>query len=223
MTLFERFPILRNHPIFYGTDERTVERFFHAEAVRTQCFDSGTTVYSSEYGQGLVGFVLLGSAHVHAGGTKEPILLRTVGVGDLFGIANLYAETEPFPTKIIACEHCETAFFSGEHFRKFIESDPTALRNFLTLQSKKIIYLNRKILTFTAGSAEKKLAVFLLDHAVNRQVIPPCSMSCLSDMLGMGRASLYRAIDRLEAEGWIERKEKSFVIRNPDALMRFIS
>lgn len=223
MTLLARFPVLRSNPILQGLDASVIDGYFPDETVRLQCFENGMTAYSSESGPISVGIVLDGTAHVHANGSKEPVLLRTVSVGDMFGIANLYAEAEPFPTRIIACEHCEILFLSGEACKRLIESEPTALRNFLTLQSKKIVYLNRKILTFTAGSAEKKLAVFLLDRAVNDTVTLPCSMSCLADMLGMGRASLYRAADSLEANGWIRRQDRTFVLCNADALMRLIS
>jgi DNA-binding MarR family transcriptional regulator len=77
-------------------------------------------------------------------------------------------------------------------------------------------------MTFTAGSAEKKLASFILDHERDGIFSPPCSMIDLASMLGMGRASLYRAMDQLISQGWIEKKNKVFMITDLNALTAFI-
>ena len=78
------------------------------------------------------------------------------------------------------------------------------------------------IYTLTAGSAERRLAVFLLDYEQDGVFIPPCPMNRLAELLGIGRASLYRAIDALCAEGLIEKQGKNIHLRNKDALLRLI-
>jgi DNA-binding IclR family transcriptional regulator len=47
-------------------------------------------------------------------------------------------------------------------------------------------------------------------------------MSRLAELLGMGRASLYRAIDALCDEGLVEKQGKTILIRNKPALLRLI-
>lgn len=84
------------------------------------------------------------------------------------------------------------------------------------------MYLNRKIMTFTAGSAERKLSVFLAENATDGVFTPTCSMSALANMLGIGRASLYRALDRLTDCGWIERRGKEIYVLDQDALAELI-
>ena len=224
MTVYDIFPDIRCNPIFLNASPVIVNQYLDHTTFYTAVLASGDLVYSSESKGIHVGIILQGSAKVHTGmsGATDPALLKTLSVGDMFGIANLYAEQEPFPSRIIAADSCQVLFIDGSAFKRFIEHDPVALRNYLSLQSQKIVYLNRKIMTYTAGSAEKKLVVFLLDHQVDSVVKLPCSMSELAEILGMGRASLYRALDTLIGYGWLEKNNKNLKILDQSALIKFI-
>ena len=94
--------------------------------------------------------------------------------------------------------------------------------NYLAFLSEKIRYLNRKIVTLTAGSAERRLAYFL-DTSIpeNAADIPTITvpMNSLAEMLNLGRASLYRAADRLSEEGFIERDGKTIKVINRKGMM----
>ena len=84
--------------------------------------------------------------------------------------------------------------------------------------SKKVVYLNRKISTLVAGSAEKKLVAYLLEVEFDSVCSLNVSMSSLADMLNVGRASLYRAIDDLENRGLIKKNGKMIIISDHEAL-----
>ncbi len=224
MTVYDIFPNLAAHPIFEGVNPKVLNRFFHESTMEIVAFPAGAVAYSSVNEGVRVGVLIEGSAQVQTGNTAstEHALLKSMELGDMFGIANLYAEDEPFPCLIVAESACKILFLQGDAFKKVIESNPRALKNYLTFQSRKIVYLNKKILTFTAGSADKRLAVFLLENQRNGIFTPPCSMSELSDMLGIGRASLYRAIDSLAEGGLIEKQDKQLRIRDINALSRML-
>lgn len=215
------FENLDTHPIFRETDRELLIRYLDAPHASLSHFDTDGLIYSSSSSEAQVGFLLSGKALVQTGSSEQTIL-NTIGSGELFGIANLYAENEPFPTTITAAAPSVVLFFQNKAFREWIEHDPRATVNLLSFQSRKILYLNRKILTFTAGSAEKKLASFMLDHEKDGVFSPPSSMSDLASMLGIGRASLYRAMDHLIDQGFVKKKEKSFIITDLNALAAFI-
>lgn len=225
MTIYDIFPDIQNNPIFHSASEETVNRYLTEDVLKIERFSAGESVYSSNTETIRVGILQTGAAKVYSGTpeTSEYSLLKALAPGDMFGIANLYAESEPFPSRIVAVgDGCTVLFAEGEAFKTWIESDPIALRNYLTFQSRKIVYLNRKIMTYTAGSAEKKLALYLLDQAIDATVCLSCSMSDLAALLGMGRASLYRAVDTLTQYGWIVKQDRSFLLCNPKALEEFI-
>ena len=222
MTIFEIFPDLLRHPIFNGADRDTVLLFLNDSTVQTVALSAGSSVYASDGQNERVGVLLRGRAQAFTGQSREHALLKTIRPNELFGIANLYAEDEPFPSRILAVSDCKILWIDRDALKGLIENDAAVRRNYLAFQSKKILYLNRKIATLTAGSAEKKLAICLLDYEDNGVFTPTCSMSELAELLGMGRASLYRAIDDLASCGWIERQEKQIRILDKDALLRFI-
>ena len=202
---------ITSHPIFTGVPENHIKKYFCKKNLSVRSFMQGETAYSSTTKNPQVAILLCGVARVFAKASNdgENALLRTLHPGDMFGIANLYAEDNPFPSKIVAASELEILFMDGEIFKEFIETDSTALKNYLAMQSRKIVYLNKKISTFTAGSAEKKLIMFMLDHLDKDVFTVPCSMTELSNMLGIGRASLYRAIDALTDDGTISKQSKN--------------
>lgn len=202
---------IKKHPIFADVSEEHIEKYFCEKNLKVRSFAQGETAYSSVEKRPQVAIILRGTARVYskASNDEENALLRTLHSGDMFGIANLYAEDNPFPSKIVAASELEILFMDGEIFKEFIETDSTALKNYLAMQSRKIVYLNKKISTFTAGSAEKKLIMFMLDHLDKDVFTVPCSMTELSNMLGIGRASLYRAIDALTDDGTISKQSKN--------------
>jgi len=186
-------------------------------------FFAGEIIHSPSSENTEIGIVLSGIARAHTGDSADHALLKKMNAGDMFGIANLYAPDQPFPSLILAEEFCRILFIKATALRALIENEPTVLRNYLTLQSQKIVYLNRKIMTLTAGAAEKKLAVFLLEKESALQKAAPFSMSELAKLLGIGRASLYRAIDALVAHGMIEKKEKCLIVRDKLLLEQYVN
>lgn len=223
MTLYDQFPILKSIPLFAAASDRHVEKCF-GEAERSLCrFGAGEAIYSSHTESIRVGVLLSGEAQIHSQGGEGRALLKSASTGEMFGVANLYATDTAFPTVIRAKTACEVLFFEGESFRRFLETDPAVLQVYLSFLSKKIVYLNQKIATFTAGDAEHRLAFFLLEHERDGIFTPSHSMTMLASLLGLGRASLYRAIDKLTALSLIEHRDGSLYIPNHDALSAFIS
>ena len=81
------------------------------------------------------------------------------------------------------------------------------------------IYLNKKISTFTAGNADCKLALYLIENNENGKLNSTLSMSALASTLGVGRASLYRAFDKLENANLIKKDGMDIFIIDSDGLL----
>ncbi len=213
--------IIKRNPLLFGVNDKTLDKLLCSDGVRTETFEGDEIAYSQKTEGGEIAFVISGAARVYSGAEGENALLRTIHESDVFGVANLYCESESFPSRIITSERTELLFIDRTIFKHFIESDSVLLKNYLEFQSKKIMYLNKKISVFTAGSAEKKLAFFMLDHINGNCFTSPSSMSRLADMLGIGRASLYRAIDQLSLEGIIIERRKNDMIVNVEKLKNY--
>ena len=217
-------PILGKTQMFSGVKEENILPMLSCLGARIQKYKKGEYVFRQ--GEHIKEITILAEGRLliqkdDYWGNRS--ILSYVNAGDMFGIANLYAPDQPFPSLILAEEFCRILFIKATALRALIEHEPTVLRNYLTLQSQKIVYLNRKIMTLTAGAAEKKLAVFLLEKESALQKAAPFSMSELAKLLGIGRASLYRAIDALVAHGMIEKKEKCLIVRDKLLLEQYVN
>ena len=215
MKLLEFYADIKKHPIFKSSDDDAINKYITDTDLHIEKYTAGEDICSPCTANQSVGVIIRGCATVSSKDEEKSVLLRTMGAGAVFGIANLYAENIEFPTRIVAKTACEVLFIKKDAIRALIENDKNTLRSFLAFQSNKIVYLNKKINSFTAGGAERRLSLFLLDNAVDGVYAADVSMSALAEMLDIGRASLYRAFDALEAAGCIERKDKKTIIINP--------
>ena len=90
---------------------------------------------------------------------------------------------------------------------------------YLQFLAERVQFLNAKIRSFTAGSTERRLALWLAEHAQNGAIRTP-SLSMLAETLDIGRASLYRALDKMELEGLITRNGREIKVPCTDTLLQ---
>ena len=219
MSILESYPSLSQIPLLAVASPSHLESLLNSDAASRCTFEPGEVIYSSESSAVYVGILLSGRAEIHTAAGDERTLLKILFPQDMFGIANLYATDMAFPSVIRASDVCEVLFLEGSRFRDFLENDPATLRFYLQFLSKKIVYLNQKIATFSAGSVEKRLALFLCESKNNDGYLG--SMTTLSELLGIGRASLYRAIDKLCSAGLIRHEGNRLIVSNAPALLSY--
>lgn len=203
-------------------DTKNIIACFTPDTFCTDSFPSDALIYSPQSTKKRVGIILSGTAIASPVSSSDGVMLRLMTRGDIFGIANLYADGECFPSVITAKTAVEVLFVDGDAFRALLKCDGGAMRAYLAFLCGRIIYLNKKISTLTAGSTERKLAFFLCENECGGEFSSPLSMSALAETLGVGRASLYRAIDSLCAEGLIARNGKKILITDKNALLNYI-
>ena len=152
--------------------------------------------------------ILSGSVLVRGAGKDSSLVLNKLSAGDCFGVASLFGSRVGV-TAVTACEKCRLLLFPQETVEELMQADFTFARNYICFLTDRIGFLNRKIAAFTAGSAEKKLAKYLLSlPAEDGAITLPVPMVRLAALLDLGRASLYRAFAFLEESGQLTRTGK---------------
>ncbi len=211
---------LLSHPLFRGVNPDILSEKIQNGSVIPVEFAAGATVYSPQEKEKKMGFLLSGSASVFSADPNNTVLLRMLNAGDTFGVANLFSQKEEFVSLIVAKKACRVVFFPEETVRLFLCEDPTFCMNYIRFLSDRICFLNEKISCFTAGSPERKLAFFLLScgNKEMEQYSLNINANSLSDMLNIGRASLYRAFDSLINEGLIRKEGKQIIVLDKNAL-----
>ena len=203
-------------PIFHGIDVAHALQIFEKQKCQVVDFEDGDLILSQNENTHKAGIFLLGEAIVTTADDSKNALLRFFTAGDFFGIANLFTN-EDYVSSIRAKKKCRVFFFTEEAIRELLESDKTFLYNYLGFLTGRICYLNRKIRYLTAGSAERRLALYLSSFK-SETVELDASLSSLSELLDIGRASLYRAFDTLISDGYIEKNGRTIHLLAPEAM-----
>ena len=210
------FKKIMANPLFSGVNVSLAAELFDETGCKVAGFFDRDTILSPQSNTEMAGILLSGRAEITTPDPEHSTLLRYLAANEPFGIANLFSN-EPFVSIIQAHGACRVFLMPETAIQKLLEQDHVFLYNYLGFLSGRIHYLNRKIGYLTAGSAERRLALYLASFGT-KSVRLTVSISALSDLLNVGRASLYRAFDRLTEDGFICKEGRFFTLLDPDGM-----
>ncbi len=213
----------RTHYIFKNVNSQILSDFLNDERCERLCFKKDDTIFSPGVYRRSIGIITFGSAIVrkpHVMG--DSVVLRHMGEGDIFGVAALFNSSEEYVTEIIAASDCKVTFFNENMIEELLKADNNFVINYISALSSRINYLNMLISGYSSQTSCGKLSHYLLLNEQGGVVNVGFSMTQLSERLGVGRASLYRAIDDLESSNIICRDGKCIYIKNFDKLKQYI-
>ena len=185
-------------------------------------FESGENIYTPDDFSKKVGFVYSGECVVEkqkSDGDSVPLnLLRK---NDSFGIMTVFSSSNKFPTSVKAKKQSRIVFIEGEVIVSLIKEYSEIALSVIEFMSSRIEFLNSKIATFSAGSVEEKLALYILREYENQSSDKiKLNLSKTAEILNAGRASIYRAINSLEELNLIKFENKKIYILDPTGLER---
>lgn len=206
--------------LFRGSPPSVLTRILAVSDCTASEYEKNEVVYDKTNFYRSLGIVLEGRLRVtKENADKRPIVMSTLQRGAMFGAAALFNSEPEYATKITAIERSRVLFLPQRLIKRMIEREPDIAENYIRYLSERILFLNRKIYFLTAGTAEQRLAGFLLDNlAVGEFSEMPMPMHRLADALNMSRASLYRAFDELTASGAVSKQGKLVCINNAELL-----
>ena len=201
--------VLKSCVLFSELSDASVTRLSE-EATAFTCL-SGDDITS--YAKDSLIVIASGSANVFSKDVGSNTLLRILSDGDVFGIAGLLSGYSGI-SRIIAKSNRLTALsFPKERILSLITEDRDFAKKYISLLEKKIVFLNRRINAFTAGTCERTLATFLCSVSSEEQFeVGPIAFSNLAMQLNMGRASFYRALETFEQQSIVRRGQKTIFV-----------
>ena len=210
--------------LFRGSPPSVLTRILAVSDCTAADYEKNDVVYDKTNFSRSLGIVLDGRLRVtKENADKRPIVMSTLQRGALFGAAALFNSEPEYATKITAIERSRVLFLPQRLIKRMIEREPDIAENYIRYLSERILFLNRKIYFLTAGTAEQRLAGFLLDNlAVGEYSEMPMPMHRLADALNMSRASLYRAFDELTQSGAVSKQGKLVCINNAELLKNLL-
>lgn len=168
--------------------------------LEVQNFKKGQSIYTKQEFEKSLGIILEGEATVY----KENAVLNRLTPGSLFGAAAVFSDGDEYVTTIRAEKKCAIVFITDEELQDYFVRFPDMALEYIKFLSGRIRFLNRKIDSFTSRSAEDALWGWLCNNRqADNQLVIKEGYAELARKLNVSRASLYRALAKLEDEGKI--------------------
>ena len=209
--------------LFKGLSDEELDSIIESDSFTTAKYGRGETIYSPETYEHKLGFIISGECEIRqlsSDGSK--VILNTLRSGDSFGILSIFREDE-FPTDIHARRNTEILFISKESLEWMLERSHKVSLNVMRFLADKVAFLNGKIETVTQVSVEKKLGSYLMAKSklLGKSTFSLNLKKC-AESIGVGRASVYRAINSLKSKGYIAAECKSVNIISKENLEEFL-
>ncbi|MBE6582097.1 MAG: Crp/Fnr family transcriptional regulator [Ruminococcaceae bacterium] len=207
--------LLKKHPIFRSLSDVKLSDIVSDSRCKTVSASDGEEI--SANGLGLF-LIISGSVLVFRKGNGLPVLLQRLEKGKVFGAASLFSEENEAVT-ILRADGDASAFFMPIGLITGLIRDNSAFAlSYVTFLSGKIRFLNKRISELSAPSVTQKLAAYLTreENSIAQTKVK------LASALGIGRASLYRALDELTELGLISVDGRSVTVIDPEGLSSII-
>jgi CRP-like cAMP-binding protein len=202
---------LSRHWLFDGVAPGALERACVGAEQLTAA--RGETIYTPHRFRRCLGVLLSGQVRV----SKENLVVSTLRAGDLFGAAALFTDSPDYATTLTALSDCALVLLPQENVSRLLADSPAFAEHYVRYLSGRIQFLSRRLDAVSADTAEGKLGQYLLTNADETDQVT-ISATGLSQRLGVGRATLYRAFEALEREGAIRREGKTIRILSREKL-----
>jgi CRP-like cAMP-binding protein len=188
-------------------------------ALDETAFSAGETIVNADDFNSFkgLGVLLSGKAIVYGKGSDRPVLLNRLEEADVFGAATVFFSEKEAVSTVSAKTKCRILFIERETLETVMKNDFAVASAYISFLSEKICFLNRKIMGFTAKSADSALAGHLLRSADETGELA-VNMSRVASTLGIGRTTLYRAVELLKADGAIAYDGKKMRILDRELL-----
>lgn len=216
-------PLIQNTFLFRNTDIETIRFILYNSQIEFITFEKGDIIYGRNSYKKSIGIIIKGKADVRKetnGGRS--VLINILNEGNMFGGAALYTEENCYIADISAEKKCKILFISKELLTQLFKFNINTAENYISFLSNSLIFLNKKIDSFTPVYNENKLNKFLYENMVKTddgyEVDMKYSYTKLSEFLNIGRSSLYKSLELLTENNVIKKDGKKIIILAPNSL-----
>ena len=197
--------------LFRGFSHAEIEALLCTPGLICRRYAQGEVMLSPKSHAPVLMLLLKGAAVVEKRAGEGLLRMNELSPGALFGLASLFDVSHIFPTSVIAHKNAEVLTIPESALRDMMEQDFRLTENYIRYLTGRVHFLNERIEGLLYPSAEERVLLYLTQHAEGGRVTQ--GLTSLAQCLGMSRASLYRALDKLEREGKLIREKRMFTLR----------
>ena len=102
MEILKYISYISGHPIFKGIEPDVIAKYFSDNSLTVANYSPANIIIDPEKNSTDIYVIIKGTVEIQCCSADHKVLLKTSGPGTIFGLANLYAENETFPTLVCA-------------------------------------------------------------------------------------------------------------------------
>lgn len=197
--------------LFRGFSHAEIEALLCTPGFICRRYAQGEAILSPKSHAPVLMLLLKGSAVVEKRAGEGLLRMNELFPGALFGLATLFDASHTFPTSVIAKKNAEVLLIPESTLRVMMQKEFRLTENYIRYLTGRVHFLNGRIEGLLYPSAEERVILYLTQHAESGKLTQ--GLTSLAQCLGMSRASLYRALDKLEREGKFVREKRQFTLR----------
>jgi len=215
--------LLTQCPVFKGLSRVELEELFKNSSFRINKFARGEMVVQAGDEVLFQRIVIEGSVK----GEMVDFAGKVIKIEDIqpprpLAAAFLYGSQNRYPVNIIANEPAKILSIPRDSFLHMMQGNGRVLENFLHAVSSRGQFLSGKIRFLSFTTIKGKIAQYLLDLSLRQgseTIMLPHSQSQLSELFGVTRPSIGRAMGEMNHAGLIRTEGKQVTILEKQGLL----
>jgi CRP-like cAMP-binding protein len=220
------FTVLESCPLFFKMDAAEIKILFGSVHYQVKKYSKDELIAQS--GEEIINQLIVIEGSVK--GEMMDFTGKTIKIEDIpsprpLAPAFLFGKNNLYPVNITANEEVSLLLIPKSSFIRMMQMNEKVLSNFMNIISNRAQFLTNKIKFLSFQSIKGKLAHYLLQRMRQTDsdlIILDKSQAQLSELFGVTRPSLGRAIRELDQEGIIEARAKEVRIVDRGKLSAFL-
>jgi len=204
--------VLSTCPVFMGLREGELTDLLNKSSSRVRSYSQGEFVAQAGEKVFFLHIIVAGSVK----GEMVDFAGKTIKIEDIvpprpLAPAFLFGNQNRYPVNIAANNEVRILSIPVDEFLKMMQTSERVLRNFVDIVSSRGQFLSNKIKFLSFTSIKGKIAQYLLDLARKTgtdRITMPHSQVQLSELFGVARPSVGRAMSEMNHEGIIRTDGK---------------
>jgi len=211
--------LLKDCSLFHGMSDDEISWILGSHMGRIKTHSSGSLIVHAGDKVRFLHILLKGSVK----GEMVDYAGKVIKIEDIvpprpLAPAFLFGEQNNYPVNITAAEDTELLSITRDRFLVMLRESEKVLVNFVNIVSSRGQFLSNKIKFLSFTTIKGKLAQYLLDLSTEigtDSFVLPHSQSRLSELFGVARPSIGRAISELNRDGIIRTVGRQVQISDP--------
>ena len=190
--------------LFNSLSQTTVESLLNQVPHTFKSYLPQETIFTEVNFNRQLGILLKGEVQIYKTlSNGSELLLQNLSDDALLGIGYVWGDAEYFPATIKAIKPCTILFIPKDSLKKLFLLEPSILDNFLNSINHSVSYLANKVEMLALPSVKERL-LFVITQSCESNKVISINKSKLCQVLSISRASLYRCLEQLQDEEYIQ-------------------